>query len=99
MTNYSSDKLRNIVVGPRRIGKTSLADAMLFDTGAVNRRPVDDGTSVADGTRKSDAAGCRSTLRYPCEWRNQIECDRHARVHGLCGQGDQRYACGRRRLL
>jgi elongation factor G len=50
MTIYTSEKLRNVVlIGHGSSGKTSLADAMLFDTGAVNRLGrVNDGTSVSD---------------------------------------------------
>ena len=50
MTIFASDKLRNVVLlGHGGAGKTSLAEAMLFDSGAVNRLGrVDDGTAVAD---------------------------------------------------
>ena len=50
MTIFSSDKLRNVVLlGHGGSGKTLLVDAMLFDTGKVNRLgQVDEGTSVTD---------------------------------------------------
>jgi elongation factor G len=50
MAVYKSDQLRNVVLlGHGGSGKTSLVDAMLFDTGAVNRLGrVDEGTSVSD---------------------------------------------------
>jgi elongation factor G len=50
MATFKSDELRNIaLLGHGGSGKTSLADAMLFDTGAVSRLGrVDDGTSVSD---------------------------------------------------
>src|SRR5947209_5197222 len=50
MANYRVDDLRNIaLVGHGAAGKTSLADTLLFEAKAVDRRgSVDDGTSVSD---------------------------------------------------
>ena len=50
MTNFATEQLRNIVlVGHSSSGKTTLAEAMLFDTGVLSRRGrVEDGTTVAD---------------------------------------------------
>ncbi|HZU38389.1 MAG TPA: elongation factor G [Gemmataceae bacterium] len=50
MANYRVEDIRNIaLVGHGAAGKTSLADALLFKAGAVDRRgSVDDGTSVSD---------------------------------------------------
>jgi elongation factor G len=50
MAKYRVEDIRNIaLVGHRAAGKTSLADALLFKAGAVDRRgSVDDGTSVSD---------------------------------------------------
>ncbi|MGQ9598044.1 MAG: elongation factor G [Anaerolineae bacterium] len=50
MVSFGSDQLRNIVLlGHGGAGKTSLADAMLFNSGVVSRLGrVDDGTSIAD---------------------------------------------------
>jgi elongation factor G len=50
MAKYRVDDIRNIaVVGHGAAGKTSLADALLFQAGAVDRRgSVDEGTSVSD---------------------------------------------------
>ena len=47
---YSTDKLRNVVLlGHGSSGKTSLAEAMLFHTGAINRMgKVEEGTTVSD---------------------------------------------------
>ncbi len=50
MKSYSVDKIRNIVlVGHGGCGKTMLAEAMLYDSKAIDRfGQVDDGTSVMD---------------------------------------------------
>src|SRR5438552_2721393 len=50
MKNYTVNDIRNIALaGHGASGKTSLADALLFKGGAVERRgSVDDGTSVSD---------------------------------------------------
>ena len=50
MKEYHTDQLRNVVLlGHGSAGKTSLAEAMLFASGAINRMGrVEDGTTVAD---------------------------------------------------
>src|SRR6266481_4145080 len=50
MANYRTEDIRNLaLVGHGAAGKTSLADALLFKAGAVDRRgSVEDGTSVSD---------------------------------------------------
>jgi elongation factor G len=55
MKNYTSDKLRNVVVlGHGSVGKTSFCDALLFTGGGCDRLgSVDDGTSVFDYTAES----------------------------------------------
>jgi len=49
-TSYRTEDIRNIALaGHRASGKTSLADALLFQAKAVDRKgSVDDGTSVSD---------------------------------------------------
>jgi len=50
MKEYETEKLRNVVLlGHGSAGKTSLAEAMLFASGAINRMgEVENGTTVAD---------------------------------------------------
>ena len=47
---YSTDKIRNVaLLGHSGSGKTSLAEAMLFNSGAINRLgKVEDGNTVSD---------------------------------------------------
>jgi len=71
MTIYASDKLRNVVLlGHNGSGKTSLAEAMLYDTGAVNRLGrVDDGTSVSDYDEEERRRKMSINMSVvPCEW-------------------------------
>lgn len=50
MASYTTAQLRNVVlIGHSSSGKTTLAEAMVFTTGATSRRGrVEDGTTVAD---------------------------------------------------
>src|SRR6202011_2517170 len=50
MAKYTVDDIRNLaLVGHGAAGKTSLADALLFKAGAVDRRgSVEDGSSISD---------------------------------------------------
>jgi elongation factor G len=71
MTVYRSDKLRNVVLlGHLGAGKTSLVEAMLFDTGAVTRLGrVDDGTSVSDWDEEARRRRMSISMSLiPCEW-------------------------------
>ena len=50
MPQYKSDRIRNVVLlGHSGAGKTSIAEAMLFDAGAISRLgKVSDGTTTSD---------------------------------------------------
>ena len=50
MASYTTAQLRNVVlIGHSSSGKTTLAESMVFNTGATSRRGrVEDGTTVAD---------------------------------------------------
>jgi elongation factor G len=70
---YSPDAIRNIVLaGHQGSGKTSLAEAMLFDTGGIDRLGrVDDGSAKTDFD--PDEAKRRISINLalaPVEWKN-----------------------------
>ncbi len=72
MTNsYPTDKIRNVVLlGHSGCGKTSLAEAMLFDSGAITRLGrVEDGNTTSDHEAEEISRKMSLTLSVlPCEW-------------------------------
>src|SRR5437763_4498282 len=81
MKKYSVEALRNgALAGHGGAGKTSLAEALLFDSSAIDRMGrVDDGTATTD----FDPDEARRSMSInaalaPCEWRekkiNVIDC-------------------------
>ena len=73
MKVYPTNKIRNIaLVGHGGTGKTSLAEAMIFNTGATNRLgKVDDGNTVADYLPEEIKKKITiSTSLVPCEYRD-----------------------------
>lgn len=73
MKNYQSSQIRNIgVVAHGGAGKTSLVEAMLFNTGATSRLGrVEDGTTVSDyHPEEINRQVTIHTSLVPCEWKN-----------------------------
>jgi elongation factor G len=71
MNEYTAERIRNIVLmGHSSSGKTSLAEALLFNTGAVTRLgKVDDNTSVSDFDPEEQRRKISiNTSLIPCEW-------------------------------
>jgi elongation factor G len=71
MKEYTTDKLRNVVlVGHQGSGKTSLAEAMLFNTGAINRLGrVEEQNTVSDWDDDEKERGLSlSTSLIPIEF-------------------------------
>jgi len=71
MKEYSTEQIRNIaLLSHGSAGKTSLAEAMLFDTGALTRLgKVDEGTTVSDYDEEEIRRHISlSTSIVPCEW-------------------------------
>jgi len=75
---YSADKIRNIALfGHGGTGKTSVAEAMLFSIGAVDRLGrVDDGNTALDFDADEIKRGISIYLSTaPCEWKDhKINC-------------------------
>jgi elongation factor G len=73
MKEYKTDKLRNIaLVGHQGAGKTSLVEAMLFNTGALNRLGnVMDGSTVSDYDEDEKERGISlNTTLAPLEFKD-----------------------------
>lgn len=71
MNEYKSDKIRNVaLIGHSSSGKTSLAEALLFNTGATTRLgKVDEGNTVSDFDAEEHRRKISiSTAVVPCEW-------------------------------
>ncbi len=72
MKEYKTDQLRNVVLlGHGSSGKTSLSEAMLFNSGAINRMGrVEDGTTVSDYDEEEIRRRISLSLSLlPCEWK------------------------------
>jgi len=73
LKNYKSDMIRNIgLIGHSGSGKTSLAEAMLYNSGAIDRLgKIDDGNTVCDYDPEEIKRKISiSTSLAPCEWKN-----------------------------
>ncbi len=73
LKEYKSDKIRNVgIFAHGGAGKTSLAEALLYSTGAVTRLgKVDDGTATTDFEPEEVKRKVTiSTGLAPCEWRD-----------------------------
>jgi len=71
MKDYSTEKVRNVVlVGHGSAGKTSLSEAMLYSSGAINRiGKIEDGTTVADHDEEEINRKISLSLSViPIEW-------------------------------
>jgi elongation factor G len=73
MKAYKTDEIRNVVLlGHGSAGKTCLAEAMLFHSGAVNRMgKIEDGTTVSDFDEEEIRRQISLSLALvPHEWNN-----------------------------
>jgi len=73
LKSYKSDMIRNVgLIGHSGSGKTSLAEAMLYNSGAIDRLgKIDDGNTVCDYDPEEIKRKISiSTSIAPCEWKN-----------------------------
>jgi len=73
MREYKTEQIRNIaLIAHGGAGKTSLAEALLYDTGAITRMgKVEDGSTVSDFDDEEIRRGISlSAALIPCEWKN-----------------------------
>ncbi len=74
MKDFKTEDIRNVaLVGHGSTGKTSLAEAMLFSSGAVGRLGrVEDGTTVSDFDADENKRKISINLSLvPCEWKGK----------------------------
>ncbi len=72
MKVYRTDEIRNVVLlGHGGSGKTSLAEAMAYVSGATNRMgKITDGNTISDFDKEEQKRGFSiSTSLIPIEWR------------------------------
>ena len=73
MKNYTAESIRNVgVFGHAGEGKTTLVEAILFDTGLVDRiGKVENGTTVSDFDPEEAKRSCSINMTVePVEWKN-----------------------------
>ena len=73
MKEYTAEKIRNIgLVSHGSVGKTALAEAILFSAGVTNRLgTIDDGTTVSDYNQDEiDRKISINTSLLHCDWKN-----------------------------
>ena len=65
MKNYTTSKIRNLaLVGHSASGKTSLAEALLYKTGAIDKKGrVEEGSTVSDYEAQEKKGGFQSKLQ------------------------------------
>lgn len=74
MASVATSQIRNVVLAAHSgAGKTTLADAMYYATGATNRRGrVDDQTSLSDYEPEEQTRGSSIQLSVlPCKWQDK----------------------------
>ena len=106
MKDFKTEDIRNVaLVGHGSTGKTSLAEAMLFSSGAINRLgKVEDGTTTSDYDPDEIKRKISINLSLlPCEWKgkkiNLIDTPGYADFVGEMKAGaTRRRRRGRRRL-
>ena len=73
MKSYDSNHIKNVALfGHQGSGKTTLAETMLFEAGAINRRgTVEDGNTVSDyNTLEHDRGNSLFSSLLHLDWRD-----------------------------
>ena len=73
MKQYPAEKIRNItLMGHAGSGKTSLVEAMIYNSGAINRMGlVPEGNTISDFSAEEKERGSSVNTSYAvCEWKN-----------------------------